>query len=222
VTPEIKRLADASEGLGYEAELFSSAEPRIGLWAAAERSLVCPRAYSVRDGFEAACSKSGMIGWKVHQRPTGGGTVPQGPGVDNLAMAFNAPSGFTIDDGYRLVTDVIKQGLRPNGEKLEAGNTPDSFCDGAWNLAVEGQKIVGTAQRWRPVRGGRPRVLVHALILTTDEFADGTKAVSDFHNSLGLGPVKQSAHTSLSAAFGINEFPAAELYNAAERALADL
>ena len=222
MTCKFEQLSDASEGLGYEAELFSSAEPRIGLWTAIERSLVCPRAYSVRDGFDAACSTSRKMGWRVHQRPTGGGTVPQGPGVDNLALAFNAPAGFTIEDGYQLITDVIKHGLRPNGEMLEAGNTPDSFCDGAWNLAVKGQKIVGTAQRWRPVRGGRPRVLVHALILTTDEFTEGTRAVSDFHHSLGLGPVKQSAHTSLFEAFGINELPVGKLYDAAERALADL
>ncbi|MCB1385934.1 MAG: hypothetical protein KDJ80_08325 [Nitratireductor sp.] len=41
---------------------------------------------------------------------------------------------------------------------------PGSFCDGAWNVVVEGRKLAGTAQRWRATPAGRV-VLIHAAIL---------------------------------------------------------
>lgn len=177
--------------------LFREATPQVGLWQARQRALVCPRAYRTRDGFDAAVEASGAAGWPVHQRPTGGGPVPQGPGVINLALAFNAPKGFTIEDGYRLLVAVIRNGLTMTD--LATGDTPNSFCDGAWNLSRDGQKLVGTAQKWRPMGGGLPRVLAHAMILATDDYRPGTDAVSAFHTALSLPPVSPDAHTSLAA-----------------------
>ncbi|MCY4336747.1 MAG: hypothetical protein OXC60_18995 [Litoreibacter sp.] len=219
MTALIKQVADAAAGLAYEMELFTRTGLQIGMWSAQSRGLVCPAAYERRDGFLEAKQNSQARGWPVHLRPTGGGTVPQGPGVDNLALAFNPARGTSIEDGYRLLTDIIKQGFGSNGGAFEAGDTPGSFCDGAWNLSVEGRKIVGTAQRWRPNRGGHPRVLAHALFLTTDTYAEGSDVVSAFHCDLGLSPVARKAHTSLEAAFGSKEFPTKELYRAAQEAL---
>ena len=184
-----------------EANLFEADGPRALVWNAAQPALVCPRAYQSRAGFDAAVHASARRGWPVHLRPTGGGCVPQGEGIANLALAFNAPKEFTIEDGYRLLVAVLRDGL-PNGERLKTGDTPGSFCDGAWNLSFGEQKLVGTAQRWRPVRSGRPRVLAHAMIITTQQFRPGAKAVSDFHVDLGLPPISPEAHTSLQAVLG--------------------
>lgn len=108
------------------------------------------------------------------------------------------------------------------GSDLRAGDTPGSFCDGAWNLSVGDQKLVGTAQRWRPVRGGHPRVLAHALILIDERFQAGSKAVAKLHDDMGLSPVQATAQTSLKAAFGLEEFPAEALQSSATQALDEL
>ena len=183
-------------------------------------SLVCPKAYERRAGFDLAIQRSAAGGWPVHRRLTGGGTVPQGPGVDNLVLAINASERTTIEDVYRLLTEIIKRGLGRHGAVLETGDTPGSFCDGDWNLSLGGRKVVGTAQRWRPRKAGVSRVLAHALILTKDTFGKGANAVARFHEDLGLGPVCPDAHTSLEAAFGLAELPIAAIQEAAEQALA--
>ncbi|MEM1374495.1 MAG: hypothetical protein AAGF78_08960 [Pseudomonadota bacterium] len=213
-------LANAAEGLDLERRLFEGDGTSVGLWTSRTQSLVCPRAYMSRAGFDPAVARSRRRSWPVHLRPTGGGAVPQGPGIDNLVLAFDAPPGAVIDDVYRLLTTVISRGLGCESGALEAGETPGSFCDGAWNLSHGGRKIVGTAQRWRPRQGKAARVLAHALILTGETFHDGAEAVARFNGDLGLGPVRPDAHTSLTAAFGIARLPSEALARAARQELA--
>ncbi|MEM6941182.1 MAG: hypothetical protein AAF509_13745 [Pseudomonadota bacterium] len=191
-------------------------------WQCEKRAIVCPRAYSAKSAFETAARASADRGWPVVLRPTGGGAVPQGPGVTNLALAFNAPEGLTIEGTYRMLTGIIRDALGALGEELRTGETPGSFCDGAWNLSVGDQKLVGTAQRWRPARGGCPRVLAHALILVDDRFQKGTSAIAKLHEHLLLSPVRAAAQTNLKAAFGLEEVPAAALHACATQALHDL
>jgi lipoate-protein ligase A len=144
--------------------------------------------------------------------------VPQGPGVSNIVLAFNAPRKFTIEDAYRLLVDVIVRGFGALGQNLRPGETPGSFCDGAWNLSLAGRKLVGTAQHWRPVRGQRPRVLAHAMILTDDP-GPGAQAIAEMHRDLGLGPIAPEVHTSIRSAFQMADIPRAALLEAAKTAL---
>ena len=149
MTETWKHVADTGAGLEMEAELFSAQETGACLWSAAQPAVVCPGAYKNHHGFEKAAAASAERGWPVLTRPTGGGAVPQGPGVINLAMAITVDTGFTIEDGYRLITRPIRNRLEQEGLQTATGTTPGSFCDGAWNLSISGQKVVGTAQRWR-------------------------------------------------------------------------
>ena len=70
------------------------------------------------------------------------------------------------------------------GIAAEATPVQGSFCDGDYNLAVEGRKIVGTAQRWR----GRT-CLIHALLLTDLDLAPAVAALADFSADLGHAKV---------------------------------
>ncbi|WP_420861648.1 lipoyl protein ligase domain-containing protein [Algirhabdus cladophorae] len=213
----VQTVASAADGLAFEQDLFMSAGPKVGVWRAREHSLVCPRAYVKHAEFESGRQQSHAAGWPVFLRTTGGGTVPQGPGIDNLILAFDAPRGSTIDESYRLLTRVLKRGL---SAELDIGETPGSFCDGAWNLSFKGQKLIGTAQRWRPKRGQPARVLAHAVILTTDTFYKGARAVAALHETLKLMPIKSDAHTSLEAAIGVSELPTTALFAAAKEEFA--
>ncbi|MFD2741593.1 hypothetical protein ACFSUD_18670 [Sulfitobacter aestuarii] len=195
-------MLGVAEGLLLEAEAFGESGPQVRLWTAETPALVCPAAFCRKLGFEAAARNSAARGWPLYLRPTGGGVVPQGPGVLNVALAFIAGRDFGIEAGYRLITDVIRAALGPVGPRLVTGPTQDSFCDGCWNLSVSGQKLVGTAQRIRPAGGGARRVLAHALILLEGDLAPGVEAVNGLHAEVGLPPVVGRAHTTLAAFMG--------------------
>lgn len=218
MTPRVRLVADAAEGLRFEHDLFSADGPQVGLWVSCAPGIVCPRRFERNTGFAAAQKTLSAQGWPVHLRSTGGGAVPQGDGIVNLAICFDSPARFTIEDGYRLLTQAILEGLRSAETELKPGATPGSFCDGAWNLSTGSKKVVGTAQRWRPTAAGGARVLAHAILLTEETFQAGTDAVAEFHRHLGLGAISRAAHTSLATATKLSKLPLAELYVAALKA----
>ena len=193
------------------------------VWSADAAALVCPAAYQQSPGFSMATVRSAERGWPIATRPSGGGAVPQGKGILNLAMAATFSAGFTIEDGYRLITRPIRSCLAQYGLTMETGATPGSFCDGAWNLSASERKVVGTAQRWRPSRGGKVRILAHAVILTHGRIDTSAAAVDAFHRDLGLLPIRSDVHTSLEMELGRaapeKESLAAMLIAAAQREL---
>ncbi|MBT0958420.1 hypothetical protein IV417_13605 [Alphaproteobacteria bacterium KMM 3653] len=197
MTAPLAYVEGVAEGLALEAAAFASQGAVTCLWSPRRRALVCPASLRRRPGFDMAIRNSAMRGWPLHLRTTGGGAVPQGPGVLNLALAFDADRRFTIEDGYRLITRII-QGAIPAG--WSTGATPSSFCDGAWNLSLNGRKVVGTAQRIRPLGNGMRRILAHALILVEGDLAAGAAAVDAFHRDLSLGPIDAGVHTTLDRA----------------------
>lgn len=186
-----------AEGLALESAAFAAQGAVTCLWSPRRRALVCPASLRRAPGFDVAKRNSTARGWPMHLRPTGGGAVPQGPGVLNLALAFTADRTFTIEDGYRLITQII-QGVIPAG--WTTGATPNSFCDGAWNLSLNGRKVVGTAQRVRPQGHGQRRILAHALILVEGDLSAGAAAVGAFHRDLSLGSIDAGVHTTLDRA----------------------
>lgn len=198
----LRQVDTVEEGLAFEAELFSSAEQHVAVWQSATPALVAPKAYQQRSGMEAAMQRSAERDWPVYMRPSGGGTVPLGPGVLNLVMALTVPQGFGIHTGYQLLCEPIIAFGQTHGLDLTPGATPDSFCDGDWNLSAHHRKLVGTAQRLRPLRQGRVRLLAHALILAHDPVEVGAEAVDHFHRDLGLDPIRSDVHTTLQAELG--------------------
>jgi len=217
---------DVAQGLALEVEALAAQSAAICLWTARQRAIVCPASMRRKPGFDRATGRSGGRGWPVHLRPTGGGPVPQGPGVLNLALAFTVDRSFTIEEGYRLITSVIREATQIRDIDLVTGATPNSFCDGAWNLSISGKKFVGTAQRLRPLSNGQRRVLAHALILMEGDIGAGARAVDAFHGDIGLSPIRIDAHTTLSQASAA-EAPHADgfasaLHAAATRAFAGI
>ncbi len=51
------------------------------------------------------------------------------------------------------------------GVKVDVHATPNSYCDGEYNLNIDGKKVVGTAQRVLLKKGGGQVVLSQACIL---------------------------------------------------------
>lgn len=152
------------------------------LWQAAEPGLVLPERFSRSPGFDDAAAACAAQGWPVTTRKTGGGITPQGPGVLNLALAFRAGTGRarTIRDSYAAICNPLAEALAQLGVTAATAPVKGSFCDGDYNLAVGGRKLVGTAQRWRG-----EACLAHALILTDIALEPAVAAVQLLSDGLG-------------------------------------
>lgn len=103
------------------------------------------------------------------------------------------------------------------------GEVAGAFCDGRFNVNLEGRKMVGTAQRWRQSQGGtRPVVLAHGALLLDDERVQMVAAVNRFNELCELEQrVRADSHIALHEAFP--EAKALErLAQAYRRLLADL
>lgn len=153
------------------------------LWRA-PLGLVAPRRYAALPGWAAAAADPAF--GEVQVRASGGGVVPQGPGVWNLSLAWPAPSSTPADTGaiYRALCTALAAALERLGVAASPQAVDGSFCDGRYNLACGGRKLVGTAQAWRRV-AGVPLVLAHAVIVADADPAGLTARADAFEAALG-------------------------------------
>jgi len=201
MTAAPRLFATAQDGIAAEVAMLERVAMTGGaaqlLWRAEQQAVVLPRACLRRPGFSGAALRAARAGWPLVARPTGGGAVPQGPGVLNLALAFPAEPGQTPDAAYRRLCTPLVAAFGQLGLKVAPGETAGSFCDGAWNLSCQGRKIVGTAQRWRKGKTGQA-ILAHALILIDPPLDQAVTVIDRLQGTLNLGlPVTRGAHASL-------------------------
>jgi lipoate-protein ligase A len=106
--------------------------------------------------------------------------------VWNLSLAWPAPAATPVDTDavYRSLCDALAAAFARLGLAATPQAVAGSFCDGRYNLAVGGAKLVGTAQAWRRV-GGRPMVLAHAVVVVTADPAELTARANAFEATLG-------------------------------------
>jgi len=99
-------------------------------------------------------------------RGTGGTAVPQGPGTANITLFTRHKKAPGITAFYEDMCEALAEGFSKLGLKTETGARPGSFCDGAFNLLHEGQKLAGTAQRWCRAKNGDTLGCHHVVVLT--------------------------------------------------------
>lgn len=127
--------------------------PQALIWQGSQ-GLVVPRSYSRNPLFHTACQHMAQAGWPVSLRQSGGGLVPQGPGIWNLSLAWRQ-YGKALDlaqEAYPFICRLLQKTLMHCGIQSAPLAVEGSFCDGRFNLAIAQphyQKIVGTAQVWR-------------------------------------------------------------------------
>lgn len=170
----------------WMAHAAASGRAAAHLWQAPP-GLVVPRRYTNLPGWPARCDG------ELQVRASGGGLVPQGPGVWNLSLLWPAP-GIAPTGTDAVYVDLCRQLAAAFG-RLGIAAAPQpvdgSFCDGRFNLAVRGRKLVGTAQAWRRVHG-TPLVLAHAVIVISADPAELTARANVFEAALG-SPVRYRA-----------------------------
>lgn len=199
-------------GLQAEQDLLASVcagDCEFGLlfWQPSDRALVMPRRLNRLPGFEHACEVSAAAGWPVLLRETGGEPVPQSAATINIALVYAPPRSEgdlnRIETAYRRLCDPICQLLDELGGTSSLGEIDGAFCDGRFNVNLDGRKMVGTAQRWRQSQGGqRPVGLVHGAMLVENERESMVAAVNRFNEACGLEQrVRAQSHIALREKF---------------------
>ncbi|MEP5759129.1 MAG: hypothetical protein ABJ327_07450 [Litoreibacter sp.] len=127
------------------------------------QALVVPRRLSIRPAFAEARAQLETKGWPVVTRATGGDVTPQGPGIVNVSLIYTPDGPPNIHESYDRLCTPMEHVL---GDNASRGWNPGAFCDGAYNVQLNGLKFAGTAQRFKSCPGqGRSAVLSHALML---------------------------------------------------------
>ena len=178
-------------------------QQRFAIIHAAAKGISVPRSYQRNPRFGAACRDLSDAGVPVDVRLSGGGVVPQAPGVINLHLAYPIAANYPLEHAesqYLGLCELIARALAGYG--IDATHKPvqGSFCDGRFNLAVEGKKIAGTAQYWRRNRTATtPRfsLLSHAVILVNSDSAALTAMANQFEAALH-SPVRYAAEKTTS------------------------
>lgn len=225
VSVHCRPLAD---GIAAEAEWMATAastgRAAAHLWRG-EPGLVVPRNCTTLPGWPAAARAH-----RVLVRASGGGVVPQGPGLLNLSLVWRAdadsdaggaPSG--TEAIYRALCDELAGALARLGIAAAPQAVAGSFCDGRFNLAVAGRKLAGTAQSWRRL-AGQPVVLAHAVIVVDADPQILTRAANAFECDLGSGRrYRAEALTSVALAWrqAHGRAPAVDLEERLSTALAE-
>ena len=136
------------------------------LWQTKESTLVLPAGKKWPESEEL---KAGLLadGWQLHSRKTGGAPVPQCQGIINLSHLYlwSSETPYSIPQAYENLCTVLSGFFKKFGLTSQTHATQFSYCDGDYNLNINGKKIVGTAQRVILKKGGGKIVLAQAFIL---------------------------------------------------------
>jgi lipoate-protein ligase A len=149
------------------------------------RCLVTTIRESRMSNFDVARQELAAQGWPVVVRCTGGACVPQGPGVLNLSVIHPKVHGWSLEDGYGLLCELLTSFLKSYGLAPTTGEVPGSFCDGRFNLQVGGRKLVGTAQRWAGGSRQNAAVLAHACLLVDLDLVEATEKINTLYRICG-------------------------------------
>ncbi|TWX66328.1 lipoate--protein ligase [Colwellia demingiae] len=136
------------------------------LWQAKEATLVLPAG---KKWLESDELKAGLSAekWLLQARKTGGAPVPQCPGIINLSHLYlwSNDTPYSITQAYENLCTVLHAFFRQFNLTSQAHATEFSYCDGDYNINLNGKKVVGTAQRVIIKKGGGKIVLAQAFIL---------------------------------------------------------
>jgi lipoate-protein ligase A len=204
-------------GLKAEQDLLASvcageADYGVLFWRPDDRALVMPRRLSRLGGFVEASETLFELGWPVLLRESGGEPVPQSPSTVNIALVYVQPTTDLdkdrIEKAYLRLCQPILDALTQLGGNASLGEVDGAFCDGRFNVNLDGRKMVGTAQRWRQSQGGkRPVVLAHGAMLLDDERLEMINAVNRFNEMCDLDQrCRAQSHIALHELFEAPDF----------------
>lgn len=195
---EEKIARDAAVG----AWVAGGGTPTYRLWVN-DRCLVVSRRDVLQGWRRTRTVISGVDGWPVRVRSSGGTAVPHGPGILQFSLVIPRVEGVTMDQVYRTLCRPLQLALGEFGWRAEFGRVPGAFCDGAHNLVVGGRKVAGTSQSWKgglaiPGSSGKGYILAHGTLWVRVDPGFAARLLNDFYELVsGERPVRAEAAVSL-------------------------
>ncbi|WP_368503044.1 biotin/lipoate A/B protein ligase family protein [Alkalihalophilus sp. As8PL] len=116
-------------------------------------------------------------GYKVIVRNSGGLAVVLDEGVLNLSLIMKEDKKISIDAGYDLMFDLIKDVFSPYHKPIEAYEIVGSYCPGSYDLSIDGKKFAGISQR--RIRGG---VAVQIYLCITGSGSKRAEMIREFYS----------------------------------------
>lgn len=169
----------------------------LRLWTNSQ-CLVTSRRFAAMKDFAVAAASSAAAGWPVHARSSGGTTVAHRPGMLNVSRFTRFPNGdVDISGEFRDFCQQLVASLRSIGFFAGLGSVPESYCDGRFNIVIDGRKVAGTASLARS-KVGILGLLSHATISVSGDVAEDVKAIDRFETALDVRTrYSISAHATL-------------------------
>jgi len=175
----------AAEQLRIEQAIFdgmAQAPGRLRLWRPLP-ALIATLGEANRPDFAQAAALSHARGVPVHVRPSGGGAVCMGPGSLVVSHLYRSPRN-DIDASYRQFAGSLTEAIAALDVTLREEHVLGAYCDGRFDLAWQGRKVGGIAQR-RRLRDGVAHVWIHAVLAVEATALRYPEAVSEFYANLG-------------------------------------
>ncbi|GED69860.1 hypothetical protein BRE01_35620 [Brevibacillus reuszeri] len=89
-----------------------------------------------------------MRGYETAVRQSGGAAVPLAPGVVNLSLVMPAGAvDLNPEPFFVQMVELIRAALGTDGERMHSGEVAGAYCPGSYDLAMNGLKFCGIAQR---------------------------------------------------------------------------
>jgi hypothetical protein len=149
------------------------------------RCIAVPSADASNDHFAPAAAAAAARGWPVATRRTGGLAVPHGVEVLCLSLKWFEPDPPGAGAAYGLLADLIRRSALALGVDADVGQVRGAVCPGAWDLAVQGRKFAGLAQRRTSRRpDGYVGVLAHAVVFCGLDFRSSVGAINSYYADL--------------------------------------
>ena len=143
---------------------------------------------------ESAAAWAEAEGVPVYMRIGGGSAVYLDGGCLSFGAARPCRDLTTLERNYRELAGPVIDALQALGLPAQFGAAAGSYCEGPWDIVVDGVKVAGVAQA---IRGGF--TLVSGMILLDQDPVEATGFVQEVYRRAG-SPLQLSAAAVTSVA----------------------
>jgi octanoyl-[GcvH]:protein N-octanoyltransferase len=146
----------------------------------------------------AAAEAAAAEGWPAFMRIGGGSAVLLDEGTLSFGAARPCRDLTTLVQNFHELAGGAVRALRRLGLPAQFGAAPGSYCEGPYDIVVDGQKVAGVAQA---IRQGF--TLVSGMLLVNQDPALVTERIQRLYRDAGAPKhLQSSAVTSLAVLMG--------------------
>ncbi len=165
------------------------APPMLHIWRH-ERALVLgmrdrrlPHARAAMDEWQAR-------GWSTAVRNSGGAAVPLDAGVVNISMILPSAGRVNLHRDFAAMAELVGAAVRrlTADAAVQAGEITGAYCPGEYDLAIDGYKFCGIAQRRK-----LGAYSIQAFVVVEGSGAERARAAETFYRQAAGGRMSPHA-----------------------------